>query len=399
MDISVQTLLIISTLAIFSSAISLTLLWIAHRDIKATVFWATCAWLLILCLSLFAMQSKLPALLGIILANTCWVVMFLGIRRGLLVAIEKVESYRNESIILISFLLIYSIFTYIDPSYTQRTRVGNIYLFGLCLWVSYTAWKHCRIEFKISAYTIAISLLIFALTPVISTLFSLFAQYEGMLDENNLPFKIIMSMILVTQLFFNFAFAIMVGEIRHKDIRQLSERDQLTNCWNRRAMFSHFQYLQTHKKTMQYAVAIIDFDDFKQVNDIGGHAVGDEWIKKIVSEINEHCRTSDFLVRLGGDEFLLLMENTISANAEIFCNDLVSHIKRQSMHVGTQDVHMSVSIGVSGSDNISTPIEAIMMVADTALYQAKENGKGLVVRICGAELNQDSRSAPVIDSN
>ena len=126
------------------------------------------------------------------------------------------------------------------------------------------------------------------------------------------------------------------------------------------------------------AVFLIDLDDFKGVNDTFGHHVGDELLVEFARRMEQVTRASDTLCRFGGDEFLYLAHG-ITGSYEEVANRLLSVVHEPFTVAGTS-VEQRVSVGLVVLDDESIDNEALLRNVDTALYEAKRQGKGSVVR-------------------
>lgn len=161
-----------------------------------------------------------------------------------------------------------------------------------------------------------------------------------------------------------------------KLVNQLIEYDQrlykdaLTGVYNRR----YFEE-QIKKKNENAGVAVIDMDDFKLCNDTLGHSVGDAALRTMVKTVKHCIRKTDILIRYGGDEFILILENIKKEN---FFNKLVQI--QSDIHAanvpGFPKLQLSVSIG--GVISSKETVEHAVMQADKLMYQAKEH-KNMVV--------------------
>ncbi len=143
-------------------------------------------------------------------------------------------------------------------------------------------------------------------------------------------------------------------------LAQLSVRDLLTGCYNRR-------YLQAQQPTLErpsyfYGVLMLDLDNFKAVNDNFGHEEGDRVLQRFAHFIIRNKRADDILVRLGGDEFALFVEVVSPDNLDIIANRMIENAPHQAP--------IAFSIGHIYRQPGET-LEAILARADAAMYAAK----------------------------
>ncbi len=165
-------------------------------------------------------------------------------------------------------------------------------------------------------------------------------------------------------------------------IKQLAFYDPLTGLPNRRKLLDRLQYAITinHRANSQFAVFMMDLDKFKAVNDSLGHAAGDELLKQAAARITDHLRDSDMVARLGGDEFILVLENLkVPEDAEIIALKVIADLAVPFQLSDNDCVQIGASIGISIYPQHGNTPEILMDHADTALYQAKDNGRGCFV--------------------
>jgi diguanylate cyclase (GGDEF)-like protein len=121
------------------------------------------------------------------------------------------------------------------------------------------------------------------------------------------------------------------------------------------------------------AVAFLDLDHFKQINDTFGHERGDEALAAVAEVMRETLRESDFVGRYGGEEFLLLLPDTDATAAHATAAAVRTAITRLSLPGLDRPITASVGIAILPTDSIDT--ETLVRSADRALYAAKSNGR------------------------
>lgn len=160
--------------------------------------------------------------------------------------------------------------------------------------------------------------------------------------------------------------------------RQMSLTDPLTRLFNRRHFDAEFE--REFKRAKRYnnplSVAIIDIDFFKRINDTYGHLCGDFVLKEIAYIITDNFRQTDEIFRFGGEEFVVILTETSSETACVPLERLRKRIESKSFKYNGEDLHITVSIGVS-SDTSSTCSD-MLDKADKALYEAKNSGRNTV---------------------
>lgn len=157
----------------------------------------------------------------------------------------------------------------------------------------------------------------------------------------------------------------------------LALRDPLTNCFNRN-YFNEY-YLEQLKLYNRYghvfSVAMLDLDNFKNVNDQFGHDVGDLVLKRFVKLIHDRIRSSDILVRYGGEEFLILFPDTELIDAKLLSKEILKYV---SDCTSFESGKITTSIGLASIKVNDYTSKDVIKDADIALYQAKANGKNQV---------------------
>ena len=164
-------------------------------------------------------------------------------------------------------------------------------------------------------------------------------------------------------------------EFRLKNIAHL---DSLTGVANRYALNEYIKLLENQlTQFSETCLMVIDIDHFKQVNDVYGHLMGDQVIQFVAEKLKENIRTSDLLVRYGGDEFIVMIENVGMERALKIAEKIRSEIYEAKSvdNVRCPDLKVSISIGVAIG---ATSWMALLEKADRALFQAKEQGKNKV---------------------
>ena len=169
----------------------------------------------------------------------------------------------------------------------------------------------------------------------------------------------------------------------YKQSISLAITDGLTGLYNRRYMDTHLENIvrECSENSRPISILMLDIDYFKSVNDTYGHNVGDEVIREFASRIVNSIRPSDLAVRYGGEEFVVILNGTDSANAKFAAERIRSDVANAPFIVSTADGVLSktVSIGVSAlRKDVPDGVDAIMKRADEALFIAKNAGRNRV---------------------
>lgn len=148
--------------------------------------------------------------------------------------------------------------------------------------------------------------------------------------------------------------------------------DELTNIYNRRYIIESLKKEKAFadRTGEKFSLALIDIDNFKEVNDKYGHEVGDKVLEMVAYEIQNSVREADIVGRWGGDEFIVILRNTDIEKAK----KVAERIKEQVKNIKVNSINLSVSIGLT-EYNGRESLKDLIRKADKALYRAKEKGK------------------------
>jgi diguanylate cyclase (GGDEF)-like protein len=165
----------------------------------------------------------------------------------------------------------------------------------------------------------------------------------------------------------------------HQMISRQAYSDTLTGLPNRRALDERLEeeVAAARRNNYSFAVIMMDLDGFKAVNDTYGHAVGDDVLRLVFSEMARGVRTTDFLARYGGDELTLLLSQTELTSAQVVSEKIVEGMKKLKFRLPDGK---RLKLGISGGIALF-PIHArngpdLLRAADAALYQAKKYQRG-----------------------
>lgn len=160
----------------------------------------------------------------------------------------------------------------------------------------------------------------------------------------------------------------------------LAMTDSLTKTLNRRAFFDFTgrEVRRAGRYNLELAILMIDIDHFKQVNDVHGHAVGDQVLTELMEMISKNVREEDLIGRLGGEEFAIVLPETNPKQAEILANRLRIEAKALRFEGEKAAFNITISVGISESMDTDRDIVSALERSDKALYAAKRNGRDRV---------------------
>jgi diguanylate cyclase (GGDEF)-like protein len=161
-------------------------------------------------------------------------------------------------------------------------------------------------------------------------------------------------------------------------LEQLSQRDPLTNLYNRRHLMSFLESeLSRARRGHPLSIVMIDLDGFKKVNDTQGHLRGDVLLKDIAAALSESTREVDRAARYGGDEFIVVLTDTTASQAEVAAERLAGSMRAAATRFDPQHP-VTASLGVAAAEPADT-VAALLRRADDNAYRAKQSGGDRVV--------------------
>ncbi|MCX9158170.1 EAL domain-containing protein [Niveibacterium sp. 24ML] len=166
-----------------------------------------------------------------------------------------------------------------------------------------------------------------------------------------------------------------------REVEFLAQHDPLTGLYNRRHLEDQFEvFAASHTR---FAALFLDLDNFKLINDTDGHSVGDELLRQLAARLKGETGRNDLLVRLGGDEFLLL--SPLGSDSPDALDDLAGRIETAigtPYEIGSVKYTVSSSIGIAVYPEHGNDRQTLIKHADIAMYEAKKKGRN---RICWFE--------------
>lgn len=158
-------------------------------------------------------------------------------------------------------------------------------------------------------------------------------------------------------------------------LRILANTDTVTGLPNRNAIHEMISDAIAARGETQVGIVYLDLDNFKKVNDAYGHMFGDQLLQAVSLAILSCLEEGQVLARLGGDEFIVLAGPTSQSTLEAMASRILTRL-RQPFRIGLIEVYTSCSLGISLAPQHGNDRESVIRNADTAMYTAKENGRG-----------------------
>ena len=176
----------------------------------------------------------------------------------------------------------------------------------------------------------------------------------------------------------------LIDELHEKNklLEELALTDSLTGLYNRRHFDSQIELFWAHheRSHSSFSLMLLDLDRFKLINDTYGHSVGDAVLQAVASLLKEICRKGDLVARIGGEEFAMILPETLQSQAWVVAERYRLAVQEHVFEIGDHQIEVTVSIGLVDTDRPGvTSDEDLLNFADATLYEAKRTGRNRVV--------------------
>lgn len=168
-------------------------------------------------------------------------------------------------------------------------------------------------------------------------------------------------------------------EEKNRQLQLLATTDSLTGLINRMTFEERItnELARIKRYGDKSCLLILDIDDFKCVNDLYGHPVGDWVLVKLADFLRKQLRQTDVISRIGGEEFAIILTNTVEEEGQIVARKILKNLEKEFLTIDGKKLHITLSIGLVALTSRNSFEESYRM-ADKALYKAKSNGKNRV---------------------
>ena len=293
----------------------------------------------------------------------------------------KKEDFRHLIFMLIT--LLFSISARYTPGGTQIAVVATCFFSSVSLYIGANqAYSFMSRDFSIKHCLVILSPIYIMATLLFMRVVLTIILPEGHLDlrdasQFNTSFLAIMILAIIG--FNGSTFGLVISRLISK-IRHLTVEDSLTETFNRRHItdMANKEIKKMEKKGSEFSIIMLDIDHFKKVNDTYGHATGDAALVTCANLLKNSVRSTDYVGRLGGEEFCIMLPNTNLREAHL----LAERIRMQLEH--TSVIFEGKTIPITASFGVATLTEKgewsdLLNQADVAMYRAKKNGRNQVI--------------------
>ncbi len=238
------------------------------------------------------------------------------------------------------------------------------------LWLDYIA----IIGFVISTKKTASFYFIFSFLAV-SILFCTYFNPVTLFDKLTILFSLIFFNVLGLLILLQLEDFEYENEAQKILLEKITMIDYLTDTYNRRAFYklSELMINEAKRTKSNIGIIMIDIDYFKKINDTFGHHTGDIVLQNLANIIKNNIRKNDLFARVGGEEFIILINNTNNTSIQFFAQKLLNHIRYTDIRTNEkQIINITVSMGLYIFNPEKESLDEAINKADTALYKAKE---------------------------
>jgi len=321
-------------------------------------------------LMLHLFSDQLPVFLITVVANT---LLLTG--SGLFyIALSQFAGFAYSKAFVIGIIatvaLSLAYFTYGQDNIARRMLTLSLGSIAMVSILILQLWKIQKTSLRFSANLMLVSFLVHGMFLIVRTINLLLNPLP---DPSSLT-RVQSATYLLSfaiSFFWSMGFILMVSQRLRNDLMEVATTDVLTRIPNRRATqtFLERELSRAQRSQSEFAVLLVDIDNFKQVNDRWGHAVGDKVLVKTASIFHSMIRKQDLVGRWGGEEFLIIVPGPCDSRA--LAERLRSEIAITKHSYGTASFGITVSIGVACAGP-SDQIDQILRNADQALYRSKQ---------------------------
>ena len=388
MSLDFQTVAVLGYLLCVGIALGFSLLLLVLRRQPVLRLWTASLWLLALSLTLLAMRAQLPQVPAIVLGNAAiaasGMLMLCGVARHLGRRLPLWQPLALSAVYMTAIV----VFLVPFPQLAVRLDVFSVFAVLVNAWMAWLLLRHAPVAQRISCRLAAVIFAAQALLYLVRIWLPVAPDAgEDILRTGSPMFATYLGGLLL-ELARCFALVLLLVERMLVELRQSARTDGLTGLLNRSALLAdgHHCLQQCRRQQQPLALLLLDVDHFKQINDRWGHLGGDQVLRHFATELARSVAAAPHLLgRYGGEEFVLLLPGVDAVQAR----QQAAHIRRQlRLHparINEAPIVVTASIGLA-VDTGSGELAALLAAADTALYQAKADGRDRTVSAAPASI-------------
>jgi len=329
--------------------------------------------------SLLLFRNILPDIFTIVIANS----LVLASPNLYYIAVSRFSGQKHSPSLSI-LIVIVNAFSLIFFTYTRENvaaRIITVSILGaLSTFLAVKQlWNLRRATYKFSVALMAVPLGVYGIFLVIRTITSMILPPAILFSNSPIELATYLLLFIISFLW-TFGYILMISQRLQADLTELATIDTLTRIPNRHAAQTFFgkELSRKDRHGDDFSILLIDLDNFKQINDNHGHALGDFVLVKTADIFQAALRKQDLVSRWGGEEFLLILPNTSIQNAKLLAERLRTEISNAEFEKANISLRLTISAGIAHSSHANT-MDTILKKADDALYVAKATKDAVIV--------------------
>jgi len=332
--------------------------------------------------ALLAARGVIPDFLSVVLANTL-------ISAGFSLLYAAVREFqgkpcRRSVLIAVVVLCFLGFLVYLENTVYRIVFSGMLY----CLQAGAIAlilFRHAPHQERRPHWLTGFAFAIISVFLFYRGLEAFLSPLEGISILAITPFRTVSLLAgFVAIIMSSFGFLLMTRARAGQENERLATLDSLTEIFNRRTFLdlAEREIARSRRNGLPLALLMVDFDHFKKINDTYGHLTGDAILKSFTGLTLACLRRNDLFGRYGGEEFAILLPETDGRGAVFLAERLQACISASSAWAGDASVNWTVSIGITSLNCVETTgLDAVLRIADEALYAAKSEGRNRIVQL------------------
>jgi diguanylate cyclase (GGDEF)-like protein len=290
-------------------------------------------------------------------------------------------------VVLGVYIVLQFFFTYIDPNANVRVTLSSLAVFILIMLASTRLFIVSIPQLSRTSHAAGYVFLITAIFPLAHAISSMerIAQINLFSDVLHSWFALVFTISIVTWTFYffflNSARLELDLETARAELELIARTDALTNLYNRRHFDeqAELEFQRAKRSGFTNSLLLLDVDEFKSINDINGHEVGDAVLITLAAVLRSELRSFDLIARYGGDEFIIMLPHTNQEQAFSIAERIRKRVGLTPFVVRSRIFNVTLSAGIATLQSDDPDLKLLLRRGDDALYRAKELGRNCVV--------------------
>lgn len=375
LNLDLRTIILMSGILAVLLAVVMWLVRLSHaKTLKGLGYWAVAPMLVSVAMFLLGARGQIPDAISILGANVLLLAGVLLFHFGTQRFFELRPSYRFWLPVMLAAFPLLVWFSVIRPDFNPRVQLVCFLWSCILLANARVIWRHGPEDFA-TRFTVVV-LLTHATIVVLRLLATLLpVPNEGLFMPTRVQTIYVVGNAVMIIAFAVGLLLLAAARVRG-DLEQLASRDSLTGARTRRVLIDagEQELARCRRHGRHMAVLVMDVDHFKAINDMHGHQMGDRVLVDLVGRIASLLRRPDLLARFGGEEFVLLLPETVQEEAVCVAERMRAKVAEPRADLPA----ITVSIGVASNRSDDATLDTLLARADQALYQAKLEGRNRI---------------------